>query len=357
MSARTSIKEYYGAIDGLRAFAAIGVVMMHVLKNGNYEISGFIVEQLIGKMGEFVYLFMIISAFAICCGYYEKILYNEISIGDFYSKRYKKIWPYFALLCLMDVAVSPSREVFYELFANLTLCFGLLPNANISVIGVGWFLGVVFVFYLLFPFWVYILSNKKRMWFSVIIALIYNVLCVNYFMNAEHVVQNYDKRTNFVYCAIYFLVGGVIFLYKNKLGEWSGKYRWICLSLCVFSAFLYFSITSNLVTRILLYGILLIYAIGKRDERGILLNSCTKFISHISMEIYLCHMLFYRVVEKLHLTHAFGNEVLSYVVTVGVILGLSIVFSYTIKKIYMLINSHTSKKEFGMCKGNSTHVE
>ena len=35
-------KKHYGAIDGLRAIAAIGIVMMHMGANNNYEIGGYL---------------------------------------------------------------------------------------------------------------------------------------------------------------------------------------------------------------------------------------------------------------------------------------------------------------------------
>ena len=35
-------KKHYGAIDGLRMIAAFGIVMMHMRANNNYEISGFV---------------------------------------------------------------------------------------------------------------------------------------------------------------------------------------------------------------------------------------------------------------------------------------------------------------------------
>ena len=65
-------KDRYNAIDGLRTFAAIGVLAMHVNEN-SFCLSGFISERVIGVMGDFVFLFMIISGFSMCCGYYDKI--------------------------------------------------------------------------------------------------------------------------------------------------------------------------------------------------------------------------------------------------------------------------------------------
>lgn len=107
---------------------------------------------------------MMVSGFGMCCGYYQKIIDRKISVEDFYKKRYIKIWPYFALLCALDFVFSPSKESLFEVFANLTLCQGLLPNAKISVIGVSWTLAVIFVFYMLFPFFCFLIGNKKRAW-------------------------------------------------------------------------------------------------------------------------------------------------------------------------------------------------
>ena len=108
---------HYPAIDGLRAYAAIGVACMHIMTNGGFNL-GPVASHIVGLLGEFVYLFMVICGFSMCCGYYERVVSGKISIGDFYSRRYRKIFPFFALLCLLDLAISPSFESLYEVFAN-----------------------------------------------------------------------------------------------------------------------------------------------------------------------------------------------------------------------------------------------
>lgn len=248
----------YDAIDGLRAFSAIGIVLMHVLANGEYNMDGFVFERLIPSFTNLVFLFMVISSFAMCCGYYDKILHNQVSVEDFYKKRYGRIWPYFALLCLMDVCISPSAGSIYEMFANLTLCFGFLPNAHMEVIGVGWFLGLIFVFYVTFPFFCFLLSNKRRAWFAFAVALVFNYLCEIYFGAG---------RSNISYSAVYFMAGGLIFLYRDELSVFSARYRWGILLLCgtAFGAYFLFEGT---VTMLVLYSILLIFAIGGKNAGG-----------------------------------------------------------------------------------------
>lgn len=335
--------ERYGLIDGLRTFAAIGVVLMHIKANGGYIISGFISNRCIGSMGEFVYLFMIISGFSMCCGYFDKVTQNKISVTEFYNKRYAKIWPYFALLCFVDVVMFPSKEALYELFANLTLCFGLLPNANISVIGVGWFLGLCFVFYLLFPFFCFLLSDKRRAWASFVVTLVFNLLCKNYFFNKDHMISNFDMRSNVIYCAVFFLTGGIIYLYRKEMSRIATAYRWAVLGLCVMSVVAFLYIGSNVITLLVMFSMLLIYAIGDYRKKGIFSNKCTHFISGISMEIYLGHMIFFRMVEKVHLAHIFENHLLSYVTAVFISLISTIIFAVVVKKCFAIAGTKYRK--------------
>lgn len=323
-------KIYYASIDGLRAFAAIGIVLMHVLFNGRYEIDGFVFKKLIPSFTDLVFLFMVISGFSMCCGYWDKIINNKLSLSDFYGKRFKRILPFFCMLVIIDIIISPSIASLYEGFADLTLLFGFLPDAgSISVIGVGWFLGLVFVFYLVFPFFCVLLANKKRAWAAFMISLIYNFVCENYF--------DVDRK-NILYSACFFLAGGLIYLYKYKI---SGFNKWIVLGIVLVLVVLYY-INGNICLSLLVSCSLLVYAIVSRG--GVLENRITKFLSSISMEIYLCHMLIFRILEKLKLTNIAGNDFWSYLITfIFTIIG-AILFAMFAKKIIRFLNSKDFKK-------------
>ena len=245
--------DRYEGIDGLKAYAIIGIALMHVLANGEYGIGGFAFERLIPSFTNLVFLFMMVSGFGMCCGYYQKIIDRKISMGDFYSKRYIKIWPYFALLCALDFVISPSKNSLYEVFANLTLCQGLLPNANISVIGVSWTLAVIFVFYMLFPFFCFLLGNKKRAWGVVVAALIFNFVSSIYF-NAG--------RKNIVYDAIYFIAGGLIFLYRKELAEFAQKHKVVAGAILLAATVAYFALGSSTLTMLFFCVIALVYTLG-----------------------------------------------------------------------------------------------
>ena len=314
--------DRYEGIDGLKAYAIIGIALMHVLANGEYGIGGFMFERLIPSFTNLVFLFMMVSGFGMCCGYYQKIVNQKISVEDFYKKRYIKIWPYFALLCALDFVISPSKESLFEVFANLTLCQGLLPNAKISVIGVSWTLAVIFVFYMLFPFFCFLIGNKKRAWGVAVVALVFNWLCTNYFKAG---------RTNIVYDAVYFIAGGLIFLYRKELAEFASKHKIIAGAVLLIATVAYFALGGSTLTMLFFCVAALIYTLGCKRGGGVLVNPVAKFLGGISFEIYLCHMVIYRVLEKLHLVHLFGNGLLAYIFTAVAVICGSVVFSVCAK--------------------------
>ena len=88
---------------------------------------------------------------------------------------------------------------------------------------------------------------------------------------------------------------------------------------------------------------MLVYALGRTRER-ILSNPFTKFISAISMEIYLSHMVIFRVVERLGLNTMIGNGWVQYAATVVIVLVGTIIFSADMKKILDLLGKKVSRK-------------
>lgn len=323
-------RERYGSLDGLRAYAALGIILMHVLTNINVKPSeNYLTESIIPFFTDFTLLFMVVSGFSLCCGYYKRIKEGTITPNAFYRKRYLRILPFFALLCLIDLALEPNIGSLYEAFANMTLCFGLLPpDAEIHVIGVGWFLGVVFLFYMLFPFYVFMLGNKRRAWVSFVLAVIFVFISIDYYSN--------PGRRCMVFCAPLFIVGGIIYLYRHRLADVGKRYPLLgaigVIALTVaFFAIREFALNgfAGYLLELALFSAWLAYAVGSKDK---VLNNCVaKYLSGISMEIYLSHMLVYRAFERLHLENLITQHDLLYIVTSLLTIAGVICFAHVMK--------------------------
>ena len=73
--------DRYEGIDGLKAYAIIGIALMHVLANGEYGIGGFVFERLIPSFTNLVFLFMMVSGFGMCCGYYlQETVHQNLAV-------------------------------------------------------------------------------------------------------------------------------------------------------------------------------------------------------------------------------------------------------------------------------------
>lgn len=337
-----------GSLDGLRAIACLGIISMHVRANLTICMSPFISRNnFISFAGNFVLLFMMISAFSLCCGYLQKFHQNSISLEAFYKRRFSRILPFFAFLTFIDLVkcLFENHFVFndsivgelWESFANVTLMFGLLPGNGINVVGVGWFVGAIFLFYLLFPFYSTLLMSKKRVQFAFIISIIWSFAITTYFTPVKGA---FSARSCFLLEAPYFIAGGILFLYMPNLNRlFKGKsLRIITKSVVITYTIIFFSFP-NLrfdFSNLLLYALWIVYAISDLNStfsRTLLNNRVMSFISGISLEMYLSHMMLFRIVEKIHLERMIGDGDIVYCLTLILVLCSTIVFSLCWKKI------------------------
>lgn len=148
----------YRNIDALRTFGCLAIIAWHVKANTGFSTGG-VLDKVIPSFDYLVYLFMIISGFGMCNGYYQKLKTGTYSIDAFYSKRYKRTVPFFALLILLNCVIEFTPKTVCEGLMEITMLFGFLPNNTLSTIGVAWTLGAIFAFYIIFPFMEMYLSH------------------------------------------------------------------------------------------------------------------------------------------------------------------------------------------------------
>lgn len=83
-------------------------------------VRGGVLDKVIPSFDYLVYLFMIISGFGMCNGYYQKLKTGTYSIDAFYSKRYKRTVPFFALLIKEnEMPIIADKDLHYDSFSLL----------------------------------------------------------------------------------------------------------------------------------------------------------------------------------------------------------------------------------------------
>ena len=90
-------------VDLLKACSCLAILAWHVFANGGFSINRIAAEQIIPSWNHLVYLFMLLSGFGISNGYHKRFLQKEIRLEDFYKRRYQKIFPFFAVLVVLNV--------------------------------------------------------------------------------------------------------------------------------------------------------------------------------------------------------------------------------------------------------------
>ncbi len=231
----------------------------------------------------------------------------------------------------MDLAVSLVFDggitvgKIYEAFANLTLMFGFYTQSGMSVIGVGWTLGVIFGFYILFPFFVYLIWTKKRAWMTLLITMVISYVSTVHFGTGGNLCFPW---------LCYFVAGGLIYLYRAEI-ERLMKNRWTGITVTILGFVLVYvvkipwegNLAVILSTSKKLIGFSLMVIGAMCADTKLWCNPVSKFISGVSLEIYLAHMMVFRVIEQVGFTRIAGETVLSYVLACILTVGGVLLFA------------------------------
>lgn len=338
--------ERYENLDGLRTISCLCIIAMHIKANADYTFK-LLPDIFIASWTHFVLLFIMISGFGMCCGYYEKIKHNQIDLNSFYAKRYKKLCPFFITLIAIDIMFDRSLSHAIEGFAEATLTFGLLPNNDPEVIGVSWTLGVIFLFYMLFPYIVFLCWDKRRAWLTFAVSIVLCVFCSVYFFSDRFVIASFTPRHNFLYCAPFFIGGVLTYLYRHSVKNFITRFRWPFLMICGALTLAWYYIPTKAgnvdISHLWLIAVFttwLMYAISV--ESRVLNNRVTKYVSVISMEMYLSHMVMFRMLEKAKVLYLMGHGWLSFITVwlaiIGLLIGFISVWKYVFRKVISTIH-------------------
>jgi peptidoglycan/LPS O-acetylase OafA/YrhL len=153
---------YFKSLDSLRALASMIVVIGHIeLFKKNNSIPNIVDMVPSGHLG--VILFFVLSGFLITYLIVKELESKSFSFKKFYLRRILRIWPlYYLILIISYISFEPSISI-----RGLLLSLSIFPNVA-NAIGEGWqtspqiwSIGVEEQFYLVWPFIIYLVPQKK----------------------------------------------------------------------------------------------------------------------------------------------------------------------------------------------------
>ncbi|WP_040948351.1 acyltransferase [Gorillibacterium massiliense] len=299
-------------LDRVRAFAILGVLMIHSTANGTMAgTADSLLQQLMKWLNDLamfsVPVFLFVSGLVLFYNYEQN--WSARSIGTFYRKRLKGVFvPYLLISLLYHIVYG---RLFYDYYFNLSAFWDQLKVGHASYHL--YFMIILFQMYLIFPFIMTVLTRWPRLkaWFFPVFI----VLVQAAFLYRQYNVQ-YESGAHVYwinYC-IYFFLGGYAGLYYGRLKVFLEKRMGMialllaaaCLGVYLSYHYIYLPgqlkpIVSDTLSRC--YGLLcslLFMSVGLHLEKRLprlrrVLDSIGKF----SFGIYLIHPLFQTAFGKL----------------------------------------------------------
>jgi len=280
---RRLIRRYIPELDGLRAFAILGVLMTHC--NFGFRIPWLEMVRKWGWGG--VDLFFVISGYlitSILLGSRERPHYFR----NFYVRRGLRIWPLYYLLLIFIFAVSPhlpwafaKQDVDLRLYPwpyyALYIQNLVLKNLGSFALVVTWSLCVEEQFYLVWPVAVRWCSRCKLEIGLIAVILLEPLL--RYYLKHSGGNANYGFIT---YCRLDSLAAGALIVFRP---QWM-KHGWVALPL---AAWLLAHNEWVLVYSALAIGFASIVRYVVATPNRFLASTPVSFVGKISYGIYILH--------------------------------------------------------------------
>lgn len=336
------MKKRYEGLAGIRGIGALGIISYHMYVLEGFSGTNYWLDRTVGIGGVFVQLFFMLSSFSLMCGYAEKMWRNECDLGQFYKKRFMRIMPVFYFALFLHVLLnyfSGVKESFANIIGSASFLFGLMPSHQESVVMAGWALGIEVVFYLLFPVFLVCTKTKWRTFFILIFSgILYWTYVTFYGVGIE---QDY---INIIRQMIFFVIGAALYHFSNYLDSLGDKMHLritvVCYGLLICSFFLWETpLKGNLLVS-LSFIILIINQICDKDK--LTKSIIFKFLGSISYEMYLFHMIVYRILYYIKLNDILKQEIsskgLRYFMYLFIEIMCTIILSVAFKGICLFVN-------------------
>ncbi|WP_171185515.1 acyltransferase [Ruegeria sp. HKCCC2117] len=308
------------ALLGLRGLAAVSVVLFHINRQIKIDVPDWL-WFVTTHFGHGVFLFFVLSAFSLSYTNVRRIGQPNWLV-QYAIKRFFRIAPlFYAVLAseLLRQYLSAGRIVSpdWQIFANITFTFGLVPHA--SMVWAGWTVGVEMLFYAVFPFLLIALTGTNRAILLLIVALAVSLV-------SRIIIGNIDLDTGrsppWAYFSFqsnlwFFALGMVTFFFIN----WHTQLETIAhrtvsifagisiaILLWVSEALRFVPDWRIVRPDLLVFGIIFAILTAWQYLRPswLLSNGLMRYLGDRSFSIYLCHPVFlFYFRDQIYMIHDF----------------------------------------------------
>ena len=293
------------ALDGLRGISMIIIVALHVLGIAFLDVSSKLI--FIQKYFSFgVTMFLIISAFSLALNYHDKIQ-SAASILAYIINRYARITPLFFFMIIIWIFINnidfKTSITLSEIAVNVFYLYNFIPDKYGGIIWASWPIGVLFIYYMLFPLLIIFNKSIKSAIIMQCVFIIIGFTMYSFFKN-QYYPPNYAYVSFFSQLPIFGF--GMIFFYILKSSNMNNVGRILISFTGLLGVFMAFYVLSRFFSyedkifyeksniAILYYyimGFFMAFLLYSQCLYSLPLvdNRLTKFYGKISYSLYLLH--------------------------------------------------------------------
>ncbi|MBD1364606.1 acyltransferase [Mucilaginibacter sp. ZT4R22] len=360
---------YFANLDGIRAIAALMVVLSHIQLHK--KLQGIQHQDLIdfknfGKIG--VTIFFTLSGFLITYLLLEeKKRFKKVSFKAFYIRRILRIWPLYFLLILVGFFVYPAEGSMHALWLSLFLmpnvafCMKLLPNIFDPI----WSIGVEEQFYIFHP---HIFRQKKVQNIlytltGILIVLVALNLTVRYYQYQSQFLLNLDL---FLYFTRFddMMIGAIVALlyfntknncftfgFQSAFNLLLNKYFQMALA-AAFIAFICLFVHKEIGQGDLIISafsaLMMVYLCEPGTTNAFFGNKAVAYCGKISYGIYLLHkyplmLMLYIVRNYIPPASTFWQTIILYLGTIVLVVLLASVSYFGFERYFLRMKSRFQK--------------
>ncbi|MFY7965478.1 MAG: acyltransferase family protein [Chitinophagaceae bacterium] len=365
------MKNRIGVIDGLRAFAVLGVMWAHTwafFGNLSLKISKVDINQLISFGGIGVDLFFVISGFCMYLMYVKKSDHFSVkSFLDFIKKRALRIIPAYYLLLFVEMVILYLLYKSFNVDALIKhmLFLGFLDHSQ-SISPHYWSLATEWQYYLILPFIFGCFNKKVSIKNKIVICCFLSILCRLFLFHSNiHLLEISETVTSdfIIYRFVEFGIGmltAMYFINNDKAPSFLTGEKGFLISLAIafvgrtmMSAVLYQKIPQiNYIVKTFAEPVLcvgfafmcinLLYS-TKSIFTKLIESKIVTFLGKISYSMYLWHWLICTHISAWFLKRSFNNNLffeIAFLATTLITIALSIVTYQNIELRYFKKNNY-----------------